>query len=182
VLIAFAPEVLLLWTGNPVTVQNTVDIARLLVAGTALSGLMGVPYVTQLAYGWTRLSIYVNTVAVAVLTPCVYFAALRWGGVGAAAIWFILNLGYVLIGVQPMYRRYLHGERLRWYVVDIGQPLLASIAVVLVARALWVPGMSAMLQLIAIIVISALTLLAGAMAAPTVRAYALATIGRAGTG
>ena len=176
VLIAFAPEVLLLWTGSAVTAENTSDIARLLVAGTALSGLMGVPYITQLAYGWTRLSIYVNTVAVAILTPCVYFAALRWGGVGAAAIWFILNLGYILIGVQPMYRRYLHDERLRWYVVDIGQPLLASIAVVLVARALWVPGMSAMLQLTAIIVISSVTLFAGAMAAPTVRAYTLSTM------
>jgi hypothetical protein len=111
VLIAFAPEVLLLWTGSPVTTKNTANIARLLVAGTAMSGLMAIPYVTQLAYGWTRLSIYVNTIAVLLLTPCVYVAARHYGGIGAAAVWVVLNLGYLVIGVQPMYRRYLHNER-----------------------------------------------------------------------
>jgi O-antigen/teichoic acid export membrane protein len=169
IMIVFAPEVLLLWTRDPVTVRNTATTARLLVAGTAINGWMTIPYALQLAYGWTSLSLYVNIIAILVLTPSVYFAASRFGGVGAAAVWLILNLGYFVLAVQPMYRRYLTSERTRWYVVDIGIPLLVSLSVATIGKALWMEGLDRLEQLAMLAAVSAAALAAAALATPTVR-------------
>ena len=65
----FAREILQVWTRNPAVVENAHRVVSLLVIGTALNGLMNVPYALQLANGWTRLALYQNIVAVALLIP-----------------------------------------------------------------------------------------------------------------
>ena len=50
----FAPELLLVWTRNPELVTHTHLLVSLLVTGSALNGLMNVPYALQLAAGWTN--------------------------------------------------------------------------------------------------------------------------------
>jgi O-antigen/teichoic acid export membrane protein len=124
--VLFPREVLLAWTGNPTIVAHTSTVAALLTAGTSLNALMNIPYSLQLAYGWTRLTIWINAVAVVVLLPTVYFLASRFGSVGAAAGWLLLNSGYVFIGVQLVHVRFLPNEKGAWYV-DILRPLLASL-------------------------------------------------------
>jgi len=52
----FSSEILLLWTGDPITVANTHLVVSILIVGTALNGLMNLPYALQLAYGWTTLA------------------------------------------------------------------------------------------------------------------------------
>jgi O-antigen/teichoic acid export membrane protein len=134
VLIAFSREVLWVWTRNPIAADNTWKILSLLVAGTALNGLMNLPYALQLAYGWTRLALYTNIVAVAALLPMVVVFAQRYGALGAAAVWALLNLGYVLIPLQLMHRRLLPDEKWRWYGEDVGLPLIAAALVVAASR------------------------------------------------
>jgi hypothetical protein len=111
---------------------------------------------------------------VAILIPGAYFAATHFGGVGAASIWLILNLGYLFLGVQPMYQRYLRKERTQWYVVDIGVPLAVSVVVAMTAKALWIEGLSRLAQLGMIVVVSSCTLSAAALATPAVRRTVLA--------
>ena len=57
-------------------------VLSLLAIGTCLNGLMVLPYALQLAYGWTRLALYINLVAVAVLAPLIYFLAIHFGAPG----------------------------------------------------------------------------------------------------
>jgi O-antigen/teichoic acid export membrane protein len=125
----FSRELLLLWTRNPVTVEHTHLLLSLLTIGMALNALENLPYALQLAYGWTKLVFFTNIAAILLLAPSLIFLALHYGAVGAAAVWVILNAGYVLTILQFMHRRLLQGEKWRWYVRDVSFPLGVSLAV-----------------------------------------------------
>ena len=167
----FSSEILLLWTGDPVTVLNTHSIASILIIGTALNGLMNLPYALQLANAWTKLSLYTNIVASIVLAPMIYFLATYYGVVGAASAWVILNTGYALIGIQIMHSRLLKGEQWRWYLNDVGVPLLAALPAALLWRLFTPDEMSALPMFMFLTVVSATTLLATAIATPVTRKW-----------
>jgi hypothetical protein len=57
------------------------------------------------------------------------WATLHYGAIGAAWIWLILNMSYILIGVHFMYRRLLSTEKWRWYGKDIILPTLGTITI-----------------------------------------------------
>lgn len=175
VLSLFAAEALLVWTGNPATAANTGMIMSLLVAGTALNGLMTPPYALQLAHGWTRLTLWVNLVAVLLLVPFIVLLVGRYGAVGAAAVWPVLNLGYIAADILLMHRRILPGEQWRWYGVDTGLPLAAALAVALLGRLL-VSSAGALGRadtLLALLGVSVATQAAALAATPLTRSWLL---------
>ena len=95
-LVFFAEEILTLWVGDPVVVDNAHMILSLLIIGTVINGLMTLPYTLQLAYGWTRLTLYKNIVAVIFLVPLMVWMVQMYHGIGAALAWVILNFGYII--------------------------------------------------------------------------------------
>jgi len=125
----FSRELLLLWTGDTSLVDHTHLVLSLLIVGVCLNGLVHLPYALQLAYGRTKLPFYTNLVAVIILAPLIYAMAVRYGTIGAAAVWVVLNTGYVLIGLQLIHRRLLRGELGSWYRIDVGYPLAAVLLV-----------------------------------------------------
>ena len=62
VLIVFSRDVIYLWTGDADTAAKVAMPLSILAAGTALNGLMNLPYALQLAHGWTRLAIGTNQI------------------------------------------------------------------------------------------------------------------------
>jgi len=139
VLIAFAPEVLYVWIGVAPS-ETTVWLVRILVAGTALNGLMNIPYGLMLASGWSRLPLLLNLVAVLVLVPFIVYMTSRFGTVGGAFAWLLLNVGYVSLGIAAMHRRLLRGEGGAWYAFDVGLPLLGGLLAVMACRVLITGG------------------------------------------
>jgi len=137
VVILFAETFLRLWTQDPDLAQRTSTLLSLLMLGNLLNGLMHIPYMTQLAHGWTRLAVRINIVAVAVIVPAILWATPRFGAEGAAWVWVGLNSGYVLIGVHFMYRRILGTEKWRWYAQDVFSPLLVGSAAAGAIALLW---------------------------------------------
>src|SRR5258708_29496227 len=87
---------------------------------------MNLPYALQLAYGWTRLAFLTNLIASILLIPLIIFLAYRYGAIGGALVWLLLNSGYVLISIQIMHKRILPAEKWRWYFLDVGLPFLAA--------------------------------------------------------
>jgi O-antigen/teichoic acid export membrane protein len=132
----FSKEILFLWTGNATTVAHTHLVLSILVTGAALNGLLSLPYALQLAYGWTKLAFYINLVAVLILAPSIVLMASLYGAVGAAFIWVVLNIGFVLFSSQLMHRRLLRGEQWRWYASDVGLPLSVSLGAAFLCRVL----------------------------------------------
>jgi len=173
VLILFPYELLLLWTQDRSIAENTRVVLSLLAAGAALNALASLPYALQLASGWTQLSLIFNTVSILLLAPFIYLMSLKYGGVGAAIVWVIVNASYVLVGLYLMHRRLLRGELLRWYRLDIGQPLLAAAAVAGVWKWLMPFSETVWWGLLSLFLVSATTFTAAIVAAPEIRTLAI---------
>jgi O-antigen/teichoic acid export membrane protein len=176
VVMLFAETLLQLWTRDAALAASAAPLVSVLMLGNLLNGLMWIPYQTQLAHGWTSLTVRVNCVAVALIVPAILWAVPRWGAVGAAWVWVSLNAAYVLIAIHFMYRKILTQEKWRWYRQDLLQPLLAA-ALVASASAWAMPAtLTSLWQLLWLLLACALTLLASALAAPAVRAAFLVQV------
>jgi O-antigen/teichoic acid export membrane protein len=177
VLMVFGRDVLYLWTGDAATAAKLALPLSILVAGTALNGLMNLPYAMQLANGWTRLTMGMNLVALMVGIPFCIWAVAHHGITGAAWLWFATNLAFVTIGIPLMHRRLLRGEMARWYVRDVLPPAIAAATGTLLASWL-LPAVSRSLNGVALLAMASVTaLLAAAMASPLVREMLLQQLG-----
>jgi O-antigen/teichoic acid export membrane protein len=169
VLMAFAPQILQLWLGVPDTVARTHRLVTVLAAGTAMNGLMHIPYALQLASGWTTLTMVTNALALCLLVPATILLAREFGPIGAAWVWVALNAGYILIQVPIMHRRLLVGEQWRWYGIDVALPLAAAGACAGVWRIFLAPGTGPVRIAGYLAAVSAATLLCAALATPATR-------------
>ncbi len=167
----FSYDVLLLWTGNAATARNAAPVASVLVIGTALNGLVNLPYALQLAYGWTALSLYINAFFIVVLAPALVYATVHYGPVGAAAVWVALNTINMLVGVPFTHQRLLKGEAWRWFRSDICLPFLAALPVVVLGRWSLVGPMSPVTSLGSLSLVLLCSLFAAAAAAPGIRQW-----------
>jgi len=167
----FSYEILLIWTQNPVTAEKTHLLVSILICGTALNGLMNIPYGLQLAHGWTRLAFNTNLIAIVILVPIVIFLTRRFGVVGGASGWVILNAGYVLFTIYFMHKRLLPTEKWRWYWQDVGVPLVSSLLIAGLGRLCMAGPMSQFSTLSFLSIISILTLTAASIATPTTRIW-----------
>ena len=156
IIAVFAKEILTTWTGDPVLTENTHLLLTLLVTGSAIHGLINLPYAIQLAHGWTSLAFYINLIAVIILVPFVYYMANIYGAIGGAIVWVILNTGYLLIGVQIMHTKLLIGEKLKWYLVDIGFPLIGVLLVVFPASYFIKSFQFSSLEIISLVLLTAI--------------------------
>jgi O-antigen/teichoic acid export membrane protein len=129
----FAEGALFVWSGDVSLAEQTAPILSILIFGSMLNGLMIIPYMLQLAYGWTSFAVKVNIVAVLILVPAILWTVPRFGSVGAAWIWVILNIGYILISIHFMHQRLIPGEKWRWYFYDLLLPISGVAVVVLLA-------------------------------------------------
>ena len=130
--IFFARPIIFAWTGKPSVANNTSLIAALLTAGSAVNCLLNIPYALQLSYGWTRLAFWSNVFALCLNVPLLLTFTKFWGGEGAASVWLIVNLSYLLTDVAPMHRRILKSEGKSWLLKDVCIPLITCLAAALI--------------------------------------------------
>ncbi len=127
-MLAFFPaEILMLWTRNPETVQQTHLLLALLAVGGALNSLMYIPSILQTAVGWLSLALWINTVSIAAFIPLALMSTVRYGAVGMAGCWIILNAVCVLVAPHLIHRRLLAREKWSWYFRDVSRPLGAAV-------------------------------------------------------
>ena len=133
----FSRESLMLWLHNETLASESCALLSLLLCGTLLNGFIHLPYMLQLAHGWTKLSFYKNVIAVIVFVATLPWLILKFGAYGAAYAWIALNAGYFLIEPPIMHTRLLRSEMRRWYAIDVGLPLLVTFLVVLLSKTLF---------------------------------------------
>ncbi|MGB8225917.1 MAG: hypothetical protein WCE45_03475, partial [Sedimentisphaerales bacterium] len=167
----FSYEILLLWTQNPTTAQETHLLASILICGTAINGLMHLPYALQLAFGWTSLSFFKSMIFTILLVPLIIYAAVHYGAVGAASVWVILNVGSIVFEIPIMHRRLLRKEKWRWYWQDVGLPFVVCVFIAGIGRIFIREPMPQYMMLLYLIIISALTLGITAIITPVTRAW-----------
>jgi O-antigen/teichoic acid export membrane protein len=169
VLILFGKDVLYLWTDDAATAAKLALPLGILVAGTALNGLMNLPYALQLAHGWTRLTIGSNMVALILGIPFCIWAVAHYGIVGAACLWLVINLGFFVFNIPLMHRRLLREEMSAWYLHDVLPPFLSAGAVGILARTLIPAVPRNALGILQLAAISGFTLGTAAFTSPAVR-------------
>ena len=161
-LLAFYPEgIVYLWSGNVGLANALGSLLAALAIGNLLNGLMYLPYQLQLAHGWTGLTFLVNLVAVAIMVPLIFWCVPRYGAVGAAVLWIVLNASCMIITVQLMHRRILRHEKWNWYLRDVAMPVAGTLVVLLGSRVLQ-PSQLKDRQSWAIFLASSLALASGA--------------------
>jgi O-antigen/teichoic acid export membrane protein len=166
----FSRELLLLWTHSQAAADQASLVLSLLVIGGALNGLMNMPSALQLANGWTSLAVYSNAISVVVMVPIIILLTQHFGAPGAAIAGIILYGGNLLLVIPITYRRLLPGETRRWYVEDVGYPLLAAVAMAGLGRWL-IPGqMSALTTGLVLLSVYVAALAVASLAASLVRA------------
>ncbi|UZK65062.1 oligosaccharide flippase family protein [Sphingomonas sp. M1-B02] len=130
VLALFAPELLQLYLHNAGTAARITLLVTIFAIANTIFAIMMMPYALQLAFGWTRLSIYKNLIAIAIYIPLLFVMVHFFGAIGAALAWLILMAGYLLFEITIMHRRLLAGERGRWYLQDVMLPILLGAGIV----------------------------------------------------
>ncbi len=132
--ILFSKELILAWTGNIVTAQNTHLLASILMIGSTLMGLMVIPFALQLSFGWTKLGLYFNIIALLILVPLMMVLVSKYGTIGACFSFVALYVGQFTGMIYFMHRRILKEEKWKWYIDDILKPLLAAGIIVVIGR------------------------------------------------
>ncbi len=171
VLILFAETFLHLWTQDPDLAQRVAPLLSLLMLGNLLNGLMGVPYQTQLAHGWTSLAVRVNFVAVCVIVPAILWVTPRFGAEGAAWVWVSLNALRLIAAAHFMHHRILLGERWRWYTRDVIAPLGAGVAAAISVKLLRPDAEGLVIEIMVLATAFCLTIAASILAANHARTF-----------
>ncbi len=126
VLAVFAEELVRVWTGDAGIAARVAPVISLLAIGSALHGVMYLPYALQLAYGETRLPLTINAILMVVQVPLMVVFALNYGALGGAMAWLALHTLYLLLGTWMTHRRLLKGIGIKWLLQDVGLPLLVA--------------------------------------------------------
>jgi O-antigen/teichoic acid export membrane protein len=135
----FPTSLLIAWTDDAALAHSVAPLLSVLALGTLFNGLMNLPYMLQLAHGWTSLALRVNSCAVLLIVPTLVWAVPRFGAIGAASAWLLLNAGYLLVNAHFMHRRILHAGKWPWYRDAIAAPLFAAVFVGIAFRAVVPP-------------------------------------------
>ncbi len=130
----FSNEIMVLWTRNIGTADHTSQLISIMIMGTAINGLMYLPYTLQIAAGWTKIGLAINIVFLIVLVPSMIVMSMAYGGIGAAIVWVVLNVLYMAVGVPLTHRRLLRGQAFAWFTEDVGPPVLALFVVIWIGR------------------------------------------------
>jgi O-antigen/teichoic acid export membrane protein len=169
VVIFFSGDILSLWLKDPVLSSRISALTSVLALGSLFNGMMWMPSALQLAYGWTGLTVRATFVSVILVVPLLLIVVPRYGAIGAACVWVLLNFGSFAITSHFMFRKIIPSEKMKWYLSDVSLPLAASTIVVLLLK-VSAPVMEPYwLRLLFVLFVSAAALVAATLAAPIVR-------------
>jgi O-antigen/teichoic acid export membrane protein len=133
-LIAFAKEIVFLWTNNVVLTNETTPILKVIVLGTIFNSLMVIPYNLTLAKGNTKYGLYQNTITAIIIVPLLFWLYTMYGALGASFVWLVSNALIVFISIPILHRMYFKNEIWRWLKIDVLLPLLLSSLIVICAK------------------------------------------------
>jgi O-antigen/teichoic acid export membrane protein len=117
IFIFFGYEVLQVWTTTEAADRAAVVLA-LFSLGFLFNASVSIAYTLAVATGNTRLPLRVNLVALVAYLPGLYLATSRWGIVGAASAWVLLNVYFLLLLLPLVEIRIVRSSVLRWAVAN----------------------------------------------------------------
>lgn len=125
VLTLTAYSTMYVWTGDTLLSNNTALILAIYAAGNMVMSIGAVAYALQYSLGNIRMHVIGNIMSALMYVPAVTFATINYGAIGAATVWLILNLVYLLIWIPRIHSKLVPSLNRPWFVNDIGKILMA---------------------------------------------------------
>ena len=126
-LFIFSNEIVLAWTRNPAIASHAGPLLKYLIVGTTINSFMTIPYQYTLAVGWLRFGINISLVAIVFFLPAIFIGAYKYGALGGAFMWMVINAAYFIFAMLYLFSKHLTAERIKWYFTDILRPLLVCL-------------------------------------------------------
>ena len=132
----YGQELVTVWTGRPDTAARAAPIVLLLALGYAINGIMFFPYSLQLALGLSRLPLMINGALLVLMVPLVLVLTSRYGAIGGAGAWPVLQFIYLFVGTIVTHRHAGgQGSAGRWIMRSVAVPFALAGAVIGASRA-----------------------------------------------
>lgn len=154
-----ADPVLKVWTDDAMLAGKAAPILTLLILGSLLNMMMQMPYFYQLALGRTRTLVITNIIAVVMIVPMLVIMTTSYGAVGGAAVWPILNLGYLFLSAPVIFRTIMPGAYGDWFRDDLVWPLSGPCMILLVGHWVFPDDSSRLVQAVIIASLASAALL-----------------------
>ena len=135
----FSYEIMLYWTGDLLIANESYLLLSLLIWVYIFNGLMHLPFSMILAYGWVSTPLLIELIQFIIMTPIIILCASQYGVISMIIAMVAINFFSILIFIPVIHTRFLKGEALKWFIKDVGFPMLSSICIVLIFRYLFVP-------------------------------------------
>jgi O-antigen/teichoic acid export membrane protein len=115
----FAREIVFAWTGNATVTSHVAPILSILVVAYSINASLQMPYYFEMAHARTRMNVIISAVALVLVVPTMVVLTARFGAVGAASCWLLLNIGILFVGAPLVLRKALETELWRYYTVRL---------------------------------------------------------------
>ncbi|MDN3658335.1 oligosaccharide flippase family protein [Ferruginibacter paludis] len=136
VIIFFTKEVLLLWTHNATTVENTWYVARLFSIGTAINAVASILFSFTFALNWTKFAVYISIYYAIIITPSIAIITWLYGTTGAGYCWIVFNVINLVFVPYVIHKKFLKGDLFPWFWNDTFKPFISCLIFILLIHTL----------------------------------------------
>lgn len=138
----FARDLVMVWTQSARIADTAAPMVIWFVVGFVIQALVHIPYRLALAHSYLRLNLLLSLATLLLVAPIMIFLVDRFGAIGGAIAWTILNVLQWFPLVLLLHRRFLPGADRGYFLVDTGIPLGVALFVGGLAKVLIPAGLT----------------------------------------
>ena len=124
---AYGQSLLYAWTGDWQAANWGKEVLFWFVLGNAIVALNSFQYNLQNAYGDLALHVKGVTISAVIQIPVIYFAATRYGAIGAGMAWFGFRFMWFLLWTPVVHRKFSPNLHLKWLFIDVVPIVIAAL-------------------------------------------------------
>jgi len=137
-MVVFAEPILYVWTGDVIMVAKVAPVLQFYAMGFGLIAVGAFPYYLQYALGKLNLHIIGSMLFALILLPTLWFATQKYGMVGAAYAWIIVNLAYFIFWTAFVHHTYVPELHFKWLINDIAKLLILPVSSALLLKEIFI--------------------------------------------
>lgn len=115
VLAVISEQFLYAWTGDKFLASQAAPVLQLYSLGNAFLALSAFPYYLQYAKGQLKYHLIGNVIMLAVLLPCIIWAATNYGAIGAGWTWFLTQAFYLVVWTSYVHIKIEPDINVQWF-------------------------------------------------------------------
>lgn len=124
-----ANELIWIWTGDDLLAKNGGVFLPVLAFSYAMLGLQVIPFIIAIANGYTKLNNILGIISLFVTIPGYWIATKKFGGIGAAYVFCVVQTIMTFIYLYFINRKFLKISNIDLFIKKLILPLIVAIAI-----------------------------------------------------